>query len=92
MSARLTRMATRVCDGCMSISIQDMVSNKVIMNNRTPLSLPWRFVCLIVDYSKFMCQVNKLTTSFKLTNALDIGKNQDEYNINVWMLDEEELN
>lgn len=39
-----------------------------------------------------MSRINKLTTSFiKITNALDKTKNQDEYTIYVWMLDEEEL-
>ena len=39
-----------------------------------------------------MSKTNKVTTSFiKISNALDKVKNQDEYNINVSMLDEEEL-
>ena len=39
-----------------------------------------------------MPNINKLTTSFiKNTNALKKVKHQDEYNIYVWMLDEEEL-
>ena len=39
-----------------------------------------------------MTRINKLTTSFfKIMNALDKTKNQDEYNIYVSMLDEEEL-
>ena len=39
-----------------------------------------------------LSNINKLTTSFiKITNALEKVKNQDEYNIYVWMLDKEEL-
>ncbi|MFM7981113.1 MAG: hypothetical protein ACKPKO_17525 [Candidatus Fonsibacter sp.] len=39
-----------------------------------------------------MSKVNKLTTSWiTITNALAKGRNQDEYNIYVSILDEEDL-
>ena len=38
-----------------------------------------------------MLKANKMTTSFKITNAIDKAMHQAEYNICVSMLDEDEL-
>ncbi|MFM7982553.1 MAG: hypothetical protein ACKPKO_24845, partial [Candidatus Fonsibacter sp.] len=67
-------------------------ARKALVNSRTIINLNWQNILLIKQYIEFMSKVNKLTTSFiKIANALDKGRNQDEYNIYVSMLDEEEL-